>query len=258
MTTAAVAPEQFYQAGLHVPFIAPWSNETPLPGEIVKITGRGGSGIGYADELSQADRRRGTLWVRQAVQRGRGTSNLAAVHPLRQRQAMSHMLCQVCGRTTYDDSFARWGERHLVITRAVGGRPISDGEKTTSPPVCEPCAVESIGACPHLRKGYAAALVEWTQFWGVAGIVYDPTTLQPIDPGGTGAEAEDGLAMVPYESPLIRWTLAARDVSTLHGCTPIDLADLATYSVANQNPRPAGAPGHGCRRPVRGEEHVSR
>ncbi|WP_406349349.1 hypothetical protein OHA44_37460 [Streptomyces sp. NBC_00144] len=81
-------------------------------------------------------------------------------------------------------------------------------------------------------KGYAAALVEWTQSWAVAAIVYDPNTLQPIPPAPDSADTQDGLDLVPHESPLIRWTLAARDVQTLHGCTPIDLDDLASYGTA--------------------------
>ncbi|MFJ8752154.1 hypothetical protein ACIREO_22900 [Streptomyces sp. NPDC102441] len=218
------SPRQFHWRGLHVPYIAPWSNEKVRPGRIIKITGIGGSGIGYADEFRPADRRRGHLWVRQSIARGTGTPNLSGVHPLRQRQAMSHMLCQVCGNSTYDDdAFGRWGERHLMIVRSVNGVPIREGEVTTTPPVCEPCALESVHACPHLRKGYTAALVERAQPWGIAGITYDKKTLQPIK-----ANTDDGLAWVRFEDPTIRWTLALRDAASLLGVTPIDLSDLAT------------------------------
>ncbi|MEU3188823.1 hypothetical protein ABZ707_32180 [Streptomyces sp. NPDC006923] len=209
-------PRQFYWKGLHVPFIAPWSRESSPVSAIIRV----GQGIGYADEFSAADRRHGTLWIRQAAVRGAGDPELAGVHPLRQRQAMSHMLCQVCGTSTFDSDFVRWGERHLFLVRAVGGRPIGEGERTTTPPVCRTCAIESVGACPHLRKGYTAALVKRAQPWGVAGIVYDPLTLKPTIPDSRLTEAS-------FTSPLIRWTLAARDVATLHGCTTIDLAQLA-------------------------------
>lgn len=220
--------QQFHWKGLHVPFIAPWSEEGVLPYTVIARPRPGGMGIGFADELSQADRRHGVLWFRHPARRGKGAPDLAAVHPLRQRQAMSHMLCQVCGESTFNDDFRRWGERHLIIARAVNGVPIHEGERTTTPPVCRPCAIEAVEACPHLRKGHVAALVERAQPWGVAGIVYDPRTLRPLPL----KKSKNPLTEVGFEDAAIRWTLAARDVVTLHGCTPVDLSDLATLSVA--------------------------
>lgn len=212
--------------GIRVPFVAPWSGERHLPGRIIRHIGRGGVGIAYADECSQADRRRDVLWQRHSVSRGAGTPFLAGIHPLRQRQAMSHLLCQVCGKSTFDDDYARWGERHLVVARAVEGHPLGEGERTTTPPVCLPCALESVEACPHLRGGKAtAALVREMRPWGAAGIVYHPETIEPIRDGMDATE--DGLTLVGVEDPWIRWTLAEREVVTLHGCTPVRLADLA-------------------------------
>ncbi|MFG2176950.1 hypothetical protein ACGFMO_37250 [Streptomyces niveus] len=210
-------PRQFYWKGVHVPYIAPWTGEQKPPGKVVLRKGRGGQGIGYDDELSHVDRRYDALWIRRAAVRGLGEPDLAAVHPYRQRQAMSHMLCQVCGASTYN----RPDERHLFLMRSADGRPIGEGEETTTPPVCEPCAVESVGACPHLRKGYTAALVDYAQIWGVAGLVYDPDTLTPL----SGPEGRP--ISVALESPLIRWTLATAAVVTLHGVTTVDLKDLA-------------------------------
>ncbi|MCI3223974.1 hypothetical protein [Streptomyces sp. NP-1717] len=214
-------PRQFYWQGMHVPFITPWTGEQAQPGTVVLRTGRGGQGIGYADELSHIDRRYDALWIRRAAVRGLGKPDLAAVHPHRQRQAMSHMLCQVCGTST----FGRPDERHLFLMRSADGRPITDGEQTATPPVCEPCAIESVGACPHLRKGYTAALVDRAQMWGVAGIVHDPDTLAPVH----GPEGRP--TAVSLDSPLIRWTLAACTVVTLHGCTTVDLERLTTQKV---------------------------
>ncbi|MEU3838374.1 hypothetical protein [Streptomyces microflavus] len=213
--------KQFHWQGLHVPFIAPWSAEQHLPSTIVRRRGVGGTGIGYADELSHVDRRCGVLWARQAVARGSGIPFLAGVHPLRQRQAMSHMLCQVCGQSTFDSAFRRWGERHLFVARAPKGKPLGEGEVTTTPPICLPCARESVGACPHLRKGWTAALVERAQPWGVAGLGYDEKTLKPLPP------AWDRPSHGPDRPPRERWTLAMRDVVTLHGVTPIDLGTVA-------------------------------
>lgn len=148
--------------GLPVPYIAPWSGERTVPGEIVRRRGIGGEGIGYADEFSQTDRRDGVLWVRNSIAPGVGQPQLAGVHALRQRQAMNHMLCQVCGEPT----FGRTDERHLYLVRSQDGRPIREGERTTTPPVHEACAVTAVRHCPHLRNGYTAALVGYSPTWG--------------------------------------------------------------------------------------------
>ncbi|MFJ1838014.1 hypothetical protein ACIOJ9_29605 [Streptomyces sp. NPDC088175] len=243
MTTSATSPKlrpQFYWRGLHVPFITPWTHENWLRTPVVRRIGHGGEGLGYADEHSTADRRHGDLWIRYSIAPGRGQPSLAGVHPLRQRQAMSHMLCQVCGMSTYEDeSFERWGERHLFIRRSRDGQPITEGEVTMTPPVCLPCAQESVRNCPHLRKGYAAALVRYSQRWGIGGLLYDRTTLRPDLTAVTdepGAESVDdqkaGLVMARFTNPRTRWMLAARQAETLHGVTPIKLEDIANYMPA--------------------------
>ncbi|MGP3950926.1 hypothetical protein [Streptomyces sp. 7N604] len=214
-----MSPRQLYQNGLRVPFIAPWSSEDTIRGTIVLRRGVGGEGIGYADEDGSADRRNDTLWVRVPAVRGIGRARLAGVHALRQRQCMTHMLCQVCGEST----FGRPDERHLFLVR--GDQPIAEGEKTATPPVHESCAAESVRDCPHMRKGAVTSLVEYAPSWGVAGIVYDPQTLQPLP-----CDNDDGLEFVAYGDPRIRWTLAAREVVTLHGCTTVNLNDLAAQA----------------------------
>ncbi|MGW8329399.1 hypothetical protein ACWGLE_15995 [Streptomyces sp. NPDC055897] len=218
-TSKGAASRQHYWNGLHVPFIAPWSGESMPLGTIVRRPGPDGEGIAYADEYSRADRRHGVLWLRTGIARGSGQPFFAKVHALRQRQAIDHLLCQVCGASTY----GRDDERHLFLVRGEEGEPITEGEKTTAPPICEPCAYESLRSCPHLRKGATAALVGYTPYWGVAGIVYDPITLTPIL-----SDARDGLTLVGFDDPLIRWTLAARLVITLNECTTVDLEQELT------------------------------
>ncbi|MEU0297634.1 hypothetical protein ABZ136_37165, partial [Streptomyces microflavus] len=149
-------------------------------------------------------------------------SRVPGMHPLRQRQAMTHMLCQVCGISTFGADFERWGERHLYVARATGGRPIGEGEHTVMAPVCLPCATESVDACPHLRKGWTAALVSYAQSWGVAGITLHQQTLKPL------SLPERGLHKVPRGDPAERWTIAMREVRTLHRVTPVALSDLVT------------------------------
>ncbi|MFE5652065.1 hypothetical protein ACFQ8Q_23425 [Streptomyces cyaneofuscatus] len=220
---STTAPKQFHWRGLRVPYIAPWSAEHTLPGEIVRLVGVGGTGIGYADEQPH-DRRSGILWTRQSLVRGTGTPDLAAMHSLRQRQAVTHMLCGVCGASAFDSDYARWGERHLYVARAAQGQPIAEGERTVMAPVCQPCAVESVTGCPHLRKGWTAALVSHVQDWGVAGLTLDPRTLEPLP------QPKKGLHMVANDDPAERWTIAMQMVTTLHRVTPVELSDLALSS----------------------------
>ncbi|MFF3730767.1 hypothetical protein ACFYXM_10720 [Streptomyces sp. NPDC002476] len=224
MTSATTIkqPRQFHWRGLRVPYVALWSSEKEQLALLVRTVGGEwrNERIGYTDELP-TDRRQETLWVRYSVSRGSGTPDLALMHPLRQRQALERMLCQVCGKSTYDEAFRRWGERHLFIRRDPDNRPISDGELTATPPVCEPCAIESARSCPHLRRGYTAALVKYAEPWGVSGYLYD-----------SALERSPSVTSVPYTDPRIRSVQARRDIAMLHGCTTIRLDDLATIDAA--------------------------
>ncbi|ARF73776.1 hypothetical protein B7C62_17010 [Kitasatospora albolonga] len=188
--------------------------------------------LGYADEVS-TDRHQGVLWGRRGIARGQGVPLLKEIHPIRQRQALGWMRCQVDKTDTYENTgqdgrtyFSAWGERHLFLQRSADGRPIEDGELTMSPPVCLPCAVESVseGGCPFLRRGYAAALVQRTELWGVNGLVYDGD-LQPHL-----SDSKDGMWNVAYGDPAARWVVAAGEIVRLCGVTPVDLADLAAQN----------------------------
>lgn len=153
--------------GVPVPYITGYENEPVLRPPRVRRTGPKGSFLGYGGETRYDRDTWGTLWVRQAIapKARRGRARLEEVHALRQRKAMLDMLCQVCGRPTVD---GRGEERHLFLMRDAG-RPIGEGETTTSPPVCVPCARTSVEACPHLRRGYVAAWVGFAPAWGAGG-----------------------------------------------------------------------------------------
>ncbi|MGV9849245.1 hypothetical protein ACWDWU_10670 [Streptomyces sp. NPDC003442] len=200
---------------MRVPYIAPWTGENAPPASIMTRHGRDGMEIGYADEYGIADRRRGALWIRVPVKPGVGAPLLDRVHALRQRQAMNFMLCQCCGRPTDD---RRDGRRLFLLDAGTG--PITDGERTTTPPICDGCALEAWGR-PSARRGRVALLVEEATAWGVAGVGYAPATLRPV-PGEHG----ERFTFVAYGDPRLRWTLACREVVALHGCTAVDLEDL--------------------------------
>ncbi|WP_431984129.1 hypothetical protein [Streptomyces qinglanensis] len=133
---------------------------------------------------------------------------------------MRYLCCQICGQETPD----RPDERHLWLVAST--EPISEGETTPSPPVHERCAAQAVRDCPHLRN-HVAALVDAPLLWGVAGLVYDPDTLDLLPDEGNGS-TEDGLTLVAYTDPRLRWTVAAQTVLALHDCEPVDLHDLIT------------------------------
>jgi hypothetical protein len=114
----------------------------------------------------------------------------------------------------------------LFLVRGDEGQPIREGERTSSPPVHEACAYEAARSGPHLLKGWTAALVKYTPAWGVAGIVHDPRTLEPI-PGPVGPDGKPQLEYVAYDDLRIRWTCAVREVVQLLGCEVVALNDLA-------------------------------
>jgi len=201
--------------GLTVPYITLWSGERkPLP-PLVRRVGRGGEGIGYLDEFPyERGELAGELWVRQALARGVGVPEFAAVHARRQRRAMRYLLCQVCGRP------ARAGEDEPVLFLLSGTAPVAEGERTDAPPVCVACAPIAVRQCPRLRKAHTAVWVGYPFAWGVAGVLCDLDTFTAI-PG-------DDLVEVAYEDPRIRRLIACREVLALCECTPADIADLTT------------------------------
>ncbi|WP_073229410.1 hypothetical protein [Streptomyces sp. NBRC 110465] len=207
----------YTQQGLTVPYIAAWSGEQVHAPKLERRAARGGPCLGYVDESPYDRDQYGALWVRQSIARGRGRANFATVHALRQRQAAVRLLCQVCGTDTLTIS----PDRQLFVLRDTG-QPVTEGERTTAPPLCLPCARVSVRDCPHLRTGHVAAWVSLPQVWGVAGIVYDPKTLRPVPLPGNRPMAE-----IAYDDLHIRWTLASRHVSVLHGVTPVELDELA-------------------------------
>ncbi|MFI9339948.1 hypothetical protein ACIG0D_01530 [Streptomyces sp. NPDC052773] len=219
MTTSAIRPVEL-RDGQFVPYITAWSAEEVPPQPVTVQRGRGGTGLGFRDEVSHIDRQHGVLWLRVPALR-RGEPRFDTVHALRQRHAMRRLLCQVCGGPTLS---AREDERALFLVAARGDTPIREGEQTASPPVHAACARLAVNYCPPLRRGWAAALVSSTPVWGFAGLLYDPLTLQPLPaPGRTG------LHRVPdTDERRLRWLLAARLIVTLENVTPVtDLDELA-------------------------------
>jgi hypothetical protein len=222
---------QHYWNGTRVPYVTRWTAEPVRQPPIIRIRGRGGEGIGYEDENPVTDRRHEALWVRTALAQGRGRPDFACLNSPRQKRAMRQSLCQVCGEEALGS-----GTDERTLHLLGGATPIGEGETTAAPPVHPSCAVESLESCPHLRRGWAAALVEYSPLWGVAGVVHDPKTLAPLpSPGPRPFE----LTHVHISNERIRWTLASFTVVSLHGVTPVPLDKL--HAMAAEDARRSAA-----------------
>lgn len=198
-----------------MPYIVMWSDEQTLPTELVS---RGGSGIGYADELPTDRDHDDVLWTRTASRPSQGRPLYHRLHSLRQRRAMRRLLCQVCAEPAeYTDQGHLW----LLVdqTEKWSGWP----ERLTNPypPVCLRCARLSVRQCPPLRKN-CVAIRAHSELYGVIGIVFRDGKSSPVV-----SEQDDGTA-VRYSDPAIRWTQATQLTRTLFDCVVIDPDRLRT------------------------------
>ncbi|WP_211280151.1 hypothetical protein [Streptomyces lushanensis] len=192
-----------------VPYIARWSSERCPP----SMVAAGDRGIRYTDELPHDRDARGILWKRIGLSPGKGRPEFGNVHFFRQRRAMRKLLCQICGGPadrTADGTLWLVGEdaddRDAWATDLVTGHP----------PLCVPCAVTSVRACPHLRKQYVALRVRTFELGGVQGALYRLYGRTPV------AYSADG---VPFHSWRIHWVLAAQLLMSLAEFTMVDLAE---------------------------------
>ncbi|MFE0727053.1 hypothetical protein ACFW2X_02160 [Streptomyces antibioticus] len=195
---------------LPVPYIAAWSAEQTSQRRIMCRT----DGIAYVDEQPDDRDQHGVLWNDRARARGVGRPCFGEVHPGRQREAMAHLLCQVCGASAdRDDRGTLW---LLEDSRADwSGWP--DGLMTTHPPVCLPCARQAGALCPHLRGRYVAVRIRESDPCAVFGRLWAPTA--------RGTPQRLGKGVVPYGTRAARWVTAGQLIRSLHGCTFVDLDD---------------------------------
>lgn len=192
-----------------VPFIATWSGEKGIaaPSVVARLTG----GIGYVGEVPD-DRDRGVLWLRSVDLRGRGRPLYAEVHPGRQRRAMRHELCQVCGEPAdRDDGGVLW----LLEDRRSDWKGWPHDLTTTHPPICRRCVPVARAQCPHLWRGAVLVRVGRSEVCAVHGQRYAPGTFGP-------RRVADETVLLG-EEPAIHWTVASQLVRALYDCTFVDL-----------------------------------
>lgn len=194
-----------------VPYITRWSGEEGPDQRVVIRNGR----LAYADERPYDRDSTGVLWMRIPSRPGKGRPHYGKVHSLRQRLAMTELLCQVCGGPadrTPDGVLWLIGND----PDEAPGTALPSDLHTTHPPVCLPCAHQSVHACPHLRRAYTAIRARAFHPAGVHGMLYAPALPTPIP------TVADGIA---YDDPRIRWTRAGQLIMRLDHFTVIDLAD---------------------------------
>lgn len=196
---------------LPVPFIAAWSGEQTIKRRITW----GPDGIAYADEEPGDRDQHGVLWNGRAQAHGAGRPRYGEVHPARQRDAMEHLLCQVCGAPADQDEH---GTLWLLEDSRADWSGWPEDALTTHPPVCAPCARQAAGLCPHLRGNYAVVRVRESDPCAVVGMAWAPTAL--------GAPLKLGKRLVSYQDAASRWVTAGQLVRSLHGCRLVDLGGM--------------------------------
>lgn len=163
--------------GLQVPWVTRWTDEVPSNIKPDVILKDGEPIIQYADGVEFRDEH-GVLWQREGIRRG-GEPQFAQVSAFRQRAAMRHRRCQVCGERISDRPI-RWLMDPRQLTHLRDGTAL-----TFSPPTCSTCVDVALNACPHLRNSdrLILSVLEY-KVWGVWG---DMVRLAP------GSEAQPRL-----------------------------------------------------------------
>jgi hypothetical protein len=154
---------------LRVPYITAWSDEV-VPARLAFQwhPEAGGLRLTYTDAVEQ-DRMFGVLWARQGIsQQGRPEWKL--VNTLRQRRAMLHHLCQVCGQPATDPATGR-----VWWLLADDPTDTSEGDGyTNAPPTCRQCIPEALASCPRLRRSAAVYTVADSEPYGVLAHTFLP------------------------------------------------------------------------------------
>lgn len=193
------------------PYITSWSTERDLHDRVVERYGR----IAYEREKPGDRDEHGILWYQTASRQGQGRPEFKRVHPQRQREVMTSLLCQVCaGPADQTDDGVLW----LLIPEY--DRNWTDWpEKCAAeePPVCRPCARRAVRQCPALREDHIVLRAREYPIVGVRGALYAP-----------GRAAPEPLQHVfaRFSFPGINWVRASSLVRELRACTVLPPEEL--------------------------------
>lgn len=217
-----------------VPYVTAWSREQPELFSQLKFRSDG-NGLAWENEQSAERDTHGVLWAR-VHGRGEGTPRFGSADPLRQREVMERLLCQVCAGPS-----SRTSKGYLFLNPAPDEKPGANwGEQaiTSEGPVCLPCAGIAVEQCWSLRRhGVVALRARKVSRFGVYGTVIGP------DASGRLVQVTDD-AHFAYGHPDTAWVVAAKLLVELRRCTLVDLtAELnpgVTRGSGGAPPRTAG------------------
>ncbi|WP_328912499.1 MULTISPECIES: hypothetical protein [unclassified Streptomyces] len=213
-----------------VPFITLRENEHDVSDRSLALRPfRNGLGLCYADERDEDRDPSGILYARVTQNRNQtgwpaGKPHWKQVHPTRQRECATHMLCHVC-----KEQPSRTEQGTLFIdVLGPKARPKAarlEGLRTFQPPVCLRHAKTAIDLCPHLKRNtYVAMRVAAPRLAGMLGTPYTITglTITPAHtPGGTAMKP----TIIPFNHPQRHYFLGAQYAIELNQITVIDLED---------------------------------
>ncbi|MGW0772001.1 hypothetical protein [Streptomyces sp. NPDC002676] len=191
-----------------VPYITAWSSEVvDDPPVVYRLLG----GIGYAGEVASDRTAEGVLMLRRPDRRGVGEPRYGKVHPGRQFQAMTDLLCQVCSEPAdQNDRGTLW----LLEDSHEDWQGWPNGLVTTHPPTCLQCVRRAREECRQMWAGSVLVRVGESEVCGVLGRRYTASGIGPLP-----VEMD----VVPFGSPLLGWTVAAQLVCALRECTIVSL-----------------------------------
>ncbi|MHC5902491.1 hypothetical protein ACVNF4_01000 [Streptomyces sp. S6] len=204
-----------------VPYITCRAGEEPV--EHKELRGSWGADgrprLGYRSELPGDRDLQDVLWARCSQRRGSdglpvGEPRWRDVHPVRQRECMQRLLCQVCAQP------ARTAQGFIFLLAPDELRPHQTNLLTAQPPVCRRHARTAATLCPYLREEPTVLLVPTPRIHGVVGALYERT-------GHRIRPAPADIGSLPYGHPCLRWYLASQMVRRLHSFEVLDLKELA-------------------------------
>ncbi|MEV6141356.1 hypothetical protein [Streptomyces sp. NPDC051992] len=205
-----------------VPYVAAYSNELgPRESELcLEVPRNGIPHIAYLHPRPDDRDAHGNLWARMTRPSAdeRGSALFDCMDPLRQRECMEGLLCQVCAKpaaTSVGTVFVEWqrpGEQPKRLDRIT----------TDAPPVCRECLPLSFLACPFLRdeETAVALLARKSVLSGVSG------TLYRVDASLSTWIPSERDSYSSFNKPRLPGMLAQRLYRKLRGVTVLDLTDL--------------------------------
>lgn len=196
-----------HHEGKVVPWTTKWSGEVPSKEETMVEVWWNDEDWGFearwVEDPFNENRQRtnAVLWMREGINRT-GEPLFNQINGQRQRAAMLHTRCRMCGESAWSDQ--------KTTTFIVGPNEIlwtGESHLTQAPPVCESCIDLVLDAHPYLREqGYEMYTVLEYWPWGVIGDVFKTTDDRM--PGATnpvrGSTMESG-SLVETETRDVRY-----------------------------------------------------